>query len=56
MGDAGSCPRDLATWCVSKPDLPWENKEALAKCVLRAVCIGEAIVGLDLSALLPRQR
>jgi AcrR family transcriptional regulator len=44
----------VASLLVSKPYLPWGDVEAFTNNVLRAVCIGQAVDGLDLSVLLPR--
>jgi len=44
----------VASLLITKPYLPWGDAEAFASSVLRAVCIGQAVDGLDLSALLPR--
>lgn len=45
----------VASLLVTKPYLPWGDAEAFTDNVLRAVCIGQAVDGLDLSGLLPRQ-
>jgi AcrR family transcriptional regulator len=45
----------VASLLVTKPYLPWGDAEAFTSSVLRAVCIGQAVDGLDLSALLPRR-
>lgn len=44
----------VASLLVTKPYLPWGDSEAFASSVLRAVCLGQAVAGLDLSTLLPR--
>lgn len=44
----------VASLLIAKPYLPWGDTEAFTNNVLRAVCIGQAVDGLDLSALLPR--
>ena len=44
----------VASLLITKPYLPWGDAEAFANNVLRAVCIGQAVDGLDLSVLLPR--
>ena len=45
----------VAALLVTKPYLPWGDAEAFTSSILRAVCIGQAVDGLDLSALLPRR-
>ena len=45
----------VASLLVAKPYLPWGDAEAFASSVLRAVCLGQAVDGLDLSVLLPRR-
>ena len=45
----------VASLLVTKPYLRWGDAEAFTSSVLRAVCIGQAVDGLDLSALLPRR-
>ncbi len=44
----------VASLLVTKPYLPFGDSEAFASSVLRAVCLGQAVDGLDLSSLLPR--
>jgi AcrR family transcriptional regulator len=44
----------VASLLVAKPYLPWGDAEAFTDSVLRAVCVGQAVDGLDLSVLLPR--
>lgn len=44
----------VASLLVTRPYLPWGDAEAFASSVLRAVCLGQAVDGLDLSTLLPR--
>jgi AcrR family transcriptional regulator len=44
----------VASLLITKPYLPWGDAEAFTNNVLRAVCIGQAVDGLDLSVLLPR--
>ena len=39
----------VASLLVTKPYLPWGDAEAFTSSVLRVVCIGQAIDGLDLS-------
>jgi AcrR family transcriptional regulator len=45
----------IASLLITKPYLPRGDAEALTNNVLRAVCIGQAVDGLDLSVLLARQ-
>lgn len=45
----------VASLLITKPYLPWGDAEVFTSSVLRAVCIGQAVDGLDLSALLPRR-
>lgn len=44
----------VASLLITKPYLPWGDAETFTDNVLRAVCIGQAVDGLDLSVLLPR--
>ena len=44
----------VASLLVTRPYLPWGDAEAFASSVLRAVCLGQAVDGLDLTTLLPR--
>ena len=44
----------VASLLVTRPYLPWGDADAFASSVLRAVCLGQAVDGLDLSTLLPR--
>ncbi|MEB3980765.1 TetR/AcrR family transcriptional regulator [Mycobacterium sp. 663a-19] len=45
----------VASLLIAKPYLPWGDAEAFTDSVLRAVCVGQAVDGLDLSGLLPRR-
>lgn len=45
----------VASMLVGKPYLPWGDTEEFAAHALRVACLGQAVIDLDLSGLLPRQ-